>query len=113
MSNHDYMFDGKMYHQQLGGSLGLESTGNIGQVFMSRWDRVNRSWLSENGILVRLNKRYVVKINVTADEVPLGTRYKKGQLVVTEEIMDSGSLIPSDRTLKVIGKIWNSIHPSI
>ena len=34
MSNHVYMFDGKMHHQQSGGSVGLELSGNIAKVFM-------------------------------------------------------------------------------
>ena len=114
MSNHVYMFDGKMHHQQSGGSIGLELTGNIAQVFMIWWDRAFRSRLSDTGILVRLNKRYVDDVNVAADEVPLGTRYENGQLVVKEEEVGSDSLIPSDkRTMEVIREIGNSIHPSI
>ena len=38
MSNHVYMFDGKMHHQQLGGSIALKLTGNIAQVLMIWWD---------------------------------------------------------------------------
>ena len=67
MSKHVYIFDGKMHHQQSGGSIGLELTGNIAQVFMIWWDCAFKSRLSDTGILVRLNKRYVDNINMAAD----------------------------------------------
>ena len=41
MSNDVYMFDGKMHHQQLGGSIGLVLTGNIAQ-----WVTTVRHWNS-------------------------------------------------------------------
>ena len=51
---------------------------------------------------------------MAADEVPLGTCYKNGRLVVKEEEVGSDSLIPSDkRTMEVLREIGNSIHPSI
>ena len=51
---------------------------------------------------------------MTADKVPFGTRYKNGQLVVKEEAVDGDLLIAIDkRTMKVIGEIGDSIHPSM
>ena len=75
MSNHFYIFDGKMHYQQSGGSIGLELTGHIAQFFMIWWDRAFKSRLktldfSQAKQAVRCN------INVAADEAPLGTPYE-------------------------------------
>ena len=59
MNNHMYTFDGRIHRQESGGSIGLELTGNIAQVFMIWWDCTLKSHLAESGILVRLMKRYV------------------------------------------------------
>ena len=51
---------------------------------------------------------------MATDEVPLGSRYENGQLVVKEEKVCSDLLIPIDRrTMEVIREIGNSKHPSI
>ena len=70
MNNHMYMFDGRIHRQESGGSIGLELTGNIAQVFMIWWDRILKSRLAESGILVRLLKRYVDNVNLAAQEIP-------------------------------------------
>ena len=38
MDNNMYKFDGRIHRQESGGSIGLELTGNIAQVFMIWWD---------------------------------------------------------------------------
>ena len=58
--------------------------------------------------------RYVNDINVAADEVPQGTSYKNGHLVVKEKAVESDSLIPIDKkTIEVIREIGHSIHQLI
>ena len=114
MNNHTYTFDGKVYRQQSGGSIGLELTGNIAQVFMIWWDSEFKLRLNEAGIVSRLIKRYVDDINLAVDELPVGTRYEDGMLLVKDEKVAEDLSIPADRrTMAIIRQIGNSIHPSI
>ena len=114
MNNHMYTFDGRIHRQESGGSIGLELTGNIAQVYMIWWDRTLKSRLAESGILVRLMKRYVDDVNLAAQEVPLGARYEDGRLVIKQEEIEGDMLIPGDRrTMEIVRDIGNSIHPSI
>ena len=68
-----YCFDGEIRHQQEGGPIGLELTGNIAQVFMIWWDKNLVVRLSDVGIVLKLCKRYVDDINLAAEELQLGT----------------------------------------
>lgn len=114
MNNHTYTFNKKVYRQQSGGSIGLELTGNIAQVFMIWWDSEFKLRLNEAGIVSRLIKRYVDDINLAVDELPVGTRYENGTLLVKEDKVSEDLLIPADmRTMAIVKQIGNSIHPSI
>eukprot|EP00794_Sanderia_malayensis_P013423 gene13423-14802_t len=114
MENHVYKFDGSIHRQQRGGAMGLELTGNLAQVFMMWWDCTFKSRLSDLGIVTRLCKRYVDDVNMAAGEVPAGTRFIEGQLVVDEMAIESDLLVPGDRqTMEVMKSVGNSIHPSI
>eukprot|EP00794_Sanderia_malayensis_P002694 gene2694-3113_t len=114
MENHVYKFDGRVHWQQRGGAICLELTSNLAQIFMIWWDHTFKSRLSDVGIVTRLCKRYVNDVNMAADEVPAGTRFIEGRLVVDEMATESDSLVPGDRgTMEVIKSIGNSIHPSI
>ena len=114
MNNHLYTFNGHTYRQESGGSIGLELTGNIAQVFMIWWDREFKFRLTEAGIVTRLIRRYVDDINLAVDELPLGTRYENGSLVVRENAYSEDLSIPADkRTMAIVSQIGNDIHPSI
>ena len=114
MKNHVYEFDGRILHQQNGGPIGLELTGNIAQVFMLWWDRTLISRLSDLGIVARLCKRYVDDVNFATIELPVGTRYANGKLYVDEEAVEGDMLISGDkRTMEVVKSIGNGLHPSI
>ena len=83
-------------------------------MFMLWWDRAFVSLLSEVGVMKRMSKRYVDDINMAADEVPVGTRFTDGRLVVVEEEVIVDEEVPGDkRTMEVVRCIGNSIHPSI
>ena len=114
MKNHVYEFDGRVMLQQEGGPIGLELTGNIAQVFMIWWDRTMMARLPDLGIVVRLCKRYVDDNNYAANELPVGTRFVDGKLVIDEEAIESDLLIAADkRTMEIIKTVGNSLHPSI
>eukprot|EP00794_Sanderia_malayensis_P013422 gene13422-14801_t len=93
MENHVYKFDGRINRQQRGGAIGLALTGSLAQVFMMWWDRTFKSRLSDLGIVTRLCKRYVDDVNMAADEVPAGTRFIEGRLVVDEMEMERATYL--------------------
>ena len=71
MNNHVYRFANCIRHQQKGGPIGLELTGNISQVFMIWWDRTLKLRLNSLGIMAYMYKRYVDDINLAVKETPL------------------------------------------
>ena len=63
MQNHLYTFVNQLKLQSEGGPIGLELTGVLAQLFMVRWDRQMAEKLEENGIGLRMYKRYVDDIS--------------------------------------------------
>ena len=114
MENHVYCFDGEIRHQQEGGPIGLELTGNIAQVFMIWWDKNLVVRLSDVGITMRLCRRYVDDVNLATEELQLGTRYLDGVLYIDELAAVEDQHVPVDkRTMEVVKQVANSIHASI
>ena len=64
MENHLYTFDGQIKLQSKGGPIGLQLTGVLAQLFMVWWDRQFKIKMDENGLRLRVYKRYVDDINV-------------------------------------------------
>ena len=70
--------------------------------------------LFDLGIVKRMCKRYVDDVNYALEELPAGTRFADGVLVVDDVEVDGDMLIPGDkRTMEVVKSVGNSIHPSI
>lgn len=114
MKNHVYEFDGEVRHQQRGGPIGVELTGNIAQVFMIWWDRSLISRLTGLGIELRMCKRYVDDVNLAMNELPLGTRYSNGTVSIDDGAIEEDLHVPGDkRTMDIVKAIGNSVHPSI
>ena len=40
MKNHDFQFNGTIYRQSSGGSIGLDLTGVLSNVYMCHWDKI-------------------------------------------------------------------------
>ena len=68
MKNHCFKFRGKLYRQEEGGSIGLDLTGVIAEVYMSWWDKQLVAILHEDRIFMIFYKRYVDDINLVLDE---------------------------------------------
>ena len=58
MSLHDYVFDGKIIRQKEGGSIGLDLTGVVADIYMCHWDELFLEKLSTNNIRAVLYERY-------------------------------------------------------
>ena len=67
MRMHDFQFDSTIYRQETGGSIGLDLTGVISDVYMCYWDRELIRRCREQLILFLLYKRYKDDINVAGD----------------------------------------------
>ena len=67
MSLHDFHFDGQVYRQSGGGSIGLDLTGVISDIYMCVWDEKLKSLAERDGAVVMLYKRYKDDINVVLD----------------------------------------------
>ena len=52
MKNHCFKFQGKLFKQEEGGSIGLDLTGIMAEIYMSWWDRELILLLREDGICV-------------------------------------------------------------
>ena len=63
MKNHVYTSDKQIKLQSKGGAIGLELTGVLAQLFMVWWDRQFKVKMDENGLRLRMYKRYVDDIN--------------------------------------------------
>ena len=64
MSLHDFQLDGKVYRQSSGGSIGLDLTGVVSDIYMCEWDRLLMSKMEEDDFLIRLYKRYNYNFNL-------------------------------------------------
>ena len=64
MRNPCYKFDGKLYRQEEGGSIGLDLTGVIAEIYMSWWDGQLVVLLREDRMFTLFYKRYVDDINL-------------------------------------------------
>ena len=87
MSMHDFQFDGKIYRQKTGGSIGLDLTGVISDVYMCEWDRLLIQQMEGSGMDVVLYKRYKDDVNFVADAGQIGA----GQVCQTDserEVME-------------------------
>ena len=71
MRNHCYMFEGRIYRQEEGGSIGLDLTGVVADIYMSWWDGRLMILLREAQLSTTLYKRYVDDINMVLKMGPL------------------------------------------
>ena len=67
MKNHCYKFNGKLYRQEIGGSIGLDLTGVVAEIYMTWWDGQLLVLLNQEGIMAIFYKRYVDDVNMVLD----------------------------------------------
>ena len=114
LETHTYDFAGEIRRQKEGGAIGMEITGVIAQIFMVWWDKQYNSRLSGLNINLKLHERYVDDTNLVTKQTEKGARYEDGRITVTEESRQEDEDVPDDeRTMKILQKIANEIHPSI
>ena len=100
MELHDFCLDGQMFRQRQGGSIGLDLTGVVADIFMCTWDRMLLENMTSNGIDAVVYGRYKDDVNfvLQVDNV-------EGEIEFGEE--------RDKRVMKKVKDLANSIHPSI
>ena len=68
MSLHDFMFDNKIYRQKEGGSIGLDLTGGVADIYMGHMDSTLKRKLEEHNVSVKMYKRYKDDINIIIEK---------------------------------------------
>ena len=108
MENHMYTFNNKIRLQSRGSPIGLELTGVLAQLFMVWWDRQFAKKVEDNGLTLRVYKRYVDDINVIMNAPSSGLRFVEGKVIQDEQDMEADR-----RCMLLVQSIGNSIHSSI
>ena len=99
MKNHCYKFNGKIYRQEKGGSIGLDLTGVISEIYMTWWDGQLMVLLREHRIYALLYKRYVDDINLL--------------LKIEYEEDNYGNEARDKLVMEKVKRIANTIHSNI
>ena len=98
MSLHDYVFDGKIIRQKGGGSIGLDLTGVVADIYMCYWDKIFKKKLLDAEIIAKLYKRYKDDMNLLLENIKENGKNQKEK---------------ENNTMRECIAIANSIHPSI
>ena len=116
ISCHTYKVGDSIYHQQAGGSIGLELTGAVSRPFMLRWDKLYKDKVEKAGIDIRLYERYVDDSNQVVTVPAPGSVYD----AVSEKVVIDANQVEADndisddvRTAKVMTDIANTVIPGI
>ena len=86
MNGHQYSYHNKGRRQKEGGSIGLRLTGVLAKLVMLIWARefvriLSMISTSMAAITLYMLKIYVDDVNAITEELPLGTRFKEGELL--------------------------------
>ena len=112
MKNHLYSFDGHLYRQVTGGSIGLLLTSTTARAVLGMFDREFKRLLSELNLGLLLQKRYVDDLNMATRAVPLNVDVveREGRLELVE--VEGREGVEADaHTAMVIRKVADSVRP--
>ena len=113
MENHMYTFNNEIKLQSRGGPIGLELIGVLAQLFMVLWDRQFVKKVEDNGLRLRVYKRYVDDINVIMNTPSYGLRFFDGKVIQDERVAELEKDVQADRRcVLLVQSIGNSIHSS-
>ena len=114
MENHIYTFNYEIKLQSRGGPIGLQLTGVLAQLFMVWWDRQFVKKVEDNGLKLRVYKRYVDDINVIMNSPSSGLRFVEGKVIQDEHVAELEQDVEADRRyILLVQSIGNSIHSPI
>ena len=96
MKNHCFKFKGKLYRQEVGGSIGLDLTGVIAEIYMSWWDNQLVVLLTQERIFVMFYTRYVDDSNMVLDTEYGEDSEEPKDKVVMERVKELANTIHSN-----------------
>ena len=67
MELHDFCIDGRIFRQKKGGSIGLDLTGVVSDIFMGRWDKLLLEKMAMSEIDAVVYKRYKDDVNLVLE----------------------------------------------
>ena len=106
MRTHIYEFEGELRKQLKGGPIGLELTGDIAQIYMIWYDDELKKKITENGLNIKMYKRYVDDINIVLRIPPTEERTEGNR---NEEDQEDITIT----TMNKVREIGGTIHESI
>ena len=71
MSLHDFHFDSVIYRQRTGGSIGLDLTGVVSDIYMEEWDTQLIQKAAFENVDILLYKRYKDDGNLAIDKTKI------------------------------------------
>ena len=85
MSLHEFAFDGKIIRQKSGGSIGLDLTGVVADIYICHWDELFKQKLLDSQIIMMMYKRYKDDMNFAAKiQQKVGKNIKNGRTTPRE-----------------------------
>ena len=117
MGHHTYSLADQTRLQGRGGPIGLKLSGAIAKVYMIWWCRRFTETLQGATVTLPSFQQHLLKVYVddglqVCEELPPGSRYVDGQVMVVEEEVEADQLLPGDqRTAAVMVEIGNTISP--
>ena len=115
MDHHSYSVSNQSRVQDHGGPIGLKLSGAVAKVYMVWWCRMFRIILEIATSSIPSFRHHLLKFYVddqlqVCEELPPGSRYLGGEVVVVEQEVEGDRLIPGDqRTANVLKQIANTI----
>ena len=112
MKNHVYVFNNELRKQRNGRAIGLELTGLLARIYMIWWDKQFLEKCAQNGILLKIYKRYVDDINLLLKYIGTGYKYNGSHIIRDPEREEIDRNKEADEIMmKLVKEI--AIHPSI
>ena len=86
MELHDFIFNNIIYRQKHGGSIGLDLTGMVANIYMCYWDNELKCRLMEANIHAIVYKRYVDDVDVILDDRSRGIKNEEATMIIVQNI---------------------------
>ena len=100
MRNHDYRVEEQIYRQVEGGSIGMDLTGVVADIYMIEWDKKLLRKMEENLIVVKVYKRYKDDVNLILD-------------IDDTQIIYDNDKIREEETMKCVKSLADEIDPAL
>ena len=116
-ATHVYSFGGRVFHQMVGGPIGLRSTGAIARVVMAMTDRRVKAKMDKDGVKTKLDARYVDDGRTIMYPIKTGWKWSEGENRMAwskeQEASDNENSSWTSRTARAVKDIVNSCNKTL